>query len=215
MIRAFFFFVLFTVCTPVAFAQETEQTSEILEGLRLTEFAVNLTSGTQILERLEADTALVAPDGISLLLTNVRMTVTDEERVVRIDSPLARYYFGGRAVDEPREIALPPTRAMRRDFEGMIIPGSGNFPMLTSPRRGDLLLVDPDNARPVRIDVEGQGNMEAENLVWREAYQRFISVGDVRQIEREHGIDATTQLFIVDRAFEFPFWTSSNVNLTQ
>lgn len=134
--------------------------------------------GILTVQRFEAERALAAPTGGAMLAEKVtmRMTPDGERETLRIDAPIAFYFYDlpetagegeGAPVDEAAMIAW-------RAF------ALGRAASPPSNLRGDVHMIGTEQV-PVVADSKDQGQLEAGNLIWSEHHKRFIIPTDFRQ----------------------------------
>lgn len=202
--------LLALLCVPLAGVRAAED--DFSRNLRMTDVEVTQTSGTLVLKHIKARAATVAPDGSSVVSTDVVIGITNDEtgETMELHSPYSRYYFDGADLSGAPAPETSPSEDELLAWKAAIDASTGESgPEIPDPAKGDILLMDPVGGKPLEVEIGADGKLRCANLFWSERYRRFVSIGPFEQdVEQDGGrLRSTGGMFIASqdfKTFEYP-----------
>ncbi len=166
---------------------QKEEEKNIFENLRMTNAEIRQTSGTLVLQLINAETAGVAPDGESIVAQQVALQIRNNTTgdMIELDAPFSRYYYTGGAPGDSESTGEPSTEELLA-WKAAIDASSDEYgPSIPDALSGDMLLLDPVSGEPLEVSLGREGILTCANLFWSRRHQCFVSIGSFEQEKRE------------------------------
>ncbi|MDX1973404.1 MAG: hypothetical protein SFY68_12805 [Candidatus Sumerlaeia bacterium] len=148
---------------------QDDSDEDSFQEFSFTNFNVTTTTDTLVLQSIDSQNAQLIDAGKTIRAIDVLIQIPQLEtgNVVVVSAPACLYYFQAAPALEPvTEADLPEYQDELIEFNSVAVPG-----------RDDLLLYDPDDTSPIKIDLGTEGEIVCRNLYWNESARMFLSGG--------------------------------------
>ena len=190
-----------SLLTCLACASPLLASDGFLGSIEMTEVEIVYTIGTQVTQRVQAQTARMAPDGESILAEKVRLASEpqeDEEPLV-VTAPEAQVFHAAPSIPFGM---VPGAPIEQQDLEAFRSTAEQGLPPEHVYKNE--ILMRSDGSEDVVARLGETGILTTPTLLWSEWHLRFIAPQGFRQVARtEDGghYTVTGDVFTTDRDF--------------